>query len=359
MKCGVITFHRAINYGGVLQAYALQQALSKLGVENEVIDYRCPSIERQYRPTLKEKLSKPYIKRIVSAILKNGSVRFNLEGFDAFVKQHLRVSAQAYSSANLQDARYDLYIAGSDQIWSYYCAGFDKAYFLDFVTDASKKNAYAASFGVGSIPDTLAETYKSLLADYRYISVREEDGADIVDSLGISRPSVVPDPTLLLTKEEWETLLPSERTVKEKYVLVYLLERNDALIRHATEVARMHGMKVVYINNRLYKTPGVLNMRNVSPAQWVDLVYHAEAVFTNSFHGIAFSINFGKPFYAQGLKSNSKVNSRIENILQKYSLQENMSAFSFERQTDWANVHDLLSQERQKGYDCLKVIIGE
>ena len=149
LKCGVITFHNAINYGALFQTYALQRALEKVGADAEVIDYRSEYIERIYRPRLSDFFSKSFIKRLAAAILKNGTLSFNNRDFAVFSDKYIKKSIECYtSSEELKKTDYDLYIAGSDQVWSPYSASFDKAYFLDFVKDPSKKTAYAASFGV-------------------------------------------------------------------------------------------------------------------------------------------------------------------------------------------------------------------
>ncbi|MBO5060345.1 MAG: polysaccharide pyruvyl transferase family protein [Clostridia bacterium] len=357
MKCGVITFHRAINYGGVLQAYALQQAIGKLGAETEVIDYYCEPIESMYRPKLRDIFKINNQKRFISAILKNGILKFNNSGFEKFREKYLKVSSKKYySKAELEKAEYDAYITGSDQVWSYYCAGFDKAYFLDFVKDSKKKNAYAASFGVGSIPENLNDEYYSLLNDFNFISVRESDGAKIIDSIMHKEVPVVPDPTMLLNKEEWSRLLPEKKAADGKYILIYMIAEDDELVSEAIKWSRKCNMKVCYINDRLYKKKGVTNLRKVSPEQWVDLFMDAEYVFTNSFHGVAFSINFGKPLYVRGLKSNTKVNSRISNILEKYSITSCMTETS-PQPTNLDAVAAKTEEDRRCGMEALKQIL--
>ncbi len=358
MKCGIITFHRAINYGGVLQCYALQQAIKKQGVEAEVIDYYCPSLENLYRPKGKTFFCKANFKRIASVLLKNGTLRFNNYGFAKFRDRFLTTSEKKYySHEDLKTAQYDRYITGSDQVWSYYCAGFDPAYFLDFVDDGTKKNAYAASYGVGEIPEELRPRYYELLKDFNHITVREEDGAKITESVLGKKVDVVPDPTMLLNKEEWTQLLPETRTIAGKYILVYMISEDQQIIDDALELSAKTGLKVYYINDRFYKKPKVVNLRKVSPQQWVDLFMHAEYVFTNSFHGVAFSLNFGRNLFVRRLNRNVKVNSRIENILNRFGISDCLTATE-PLSTDCAEIKEILEQERALGIGALSKILS-
>lgn len=349
MKCGIITFHRAINYGGALQALALQRTVEKLNVDAELIDYYAPSIEGLYRPSLKQRFSYINIKRTASALLRNGTLSFNNEGFAAFRKKYMKESANKYyNSEDLGKSDYDVYITGSDQVWSPTCAGFDKNYFLDFVKDGKKKNSYAASFGVGDIPDNLTDEYRSLLCDYNKISVREADGAAIIKKVLDKDVPTVLDPTLLLTKDEWKSYADESAYRNEKYILLYMIAEDEELIGKALSLAKKTGFKVYYVNDRFYKAKGVNNLRKVSPDKWIGLFMNAEYVFTNSFHGVAFSINFEKKFHVQMLKANVKVNSRINNILELLQLEHRGEFELAEQEIDYKTVNTILDKEREK-----------
>ncbi len=359
MKCGIITFHRAINYGGVLQALALQTVIEGLDVDAEVIDYYAPSIEDLYRPSFKNRFKKSNLKRYAAALLKNGNLVFNNKGFADFRAKHLRTSKTAYfNAAQLAQANYDVFITGSDQVWSPSCASFDDNYFLNFVKDSSKKNSYAASFGVNEIPDALAPRYRDLLRDFNHISVRESDGSTIVRNLLNKDVPVVLDPTLLLNKDQWSAYLPDTPPANEKYILLYMIAEDEELISKAIALAKQKNLKVYYINDRLYKAKGVKNLRKVNPDRWLQLFMNAEYVFTNSFHGVAFSINFERKFFVQKLKSNVKVNSRINNILKVFGLEARQDYASVEQEIDYTNVNQTLSQEREKCILFLKRIFS-
>ncbi len=359
MKCGIITFHRAINYGGVLQALALQHAIKAQNVDVEIIDYYAPAIENLYRPSVLKRLSLQNIKRIISILLYNGTIFFNNEGFAAFRSQYLNTSAQKYyDGAQLKQSQYDLYIAGSDQIWSPVCAGFDKNYFLSFVEESKKKTSYAASFGVGEIPDALTCEYFDLLNDFQSISVREADGAAIIKNVLGKDVPIVLDPTLLLTKEQWSAYAEDTPCAPEKYILLYMISEDQELVNKAIEFSKKTGLKVYYINDRLYRTKGVTNLRKVSPNKWLRLFMDAEFVFTNSFHGVSFSINFQKKFLIHRLKANVKANSRINNILDLLSLEHRSDFDLIEQDIDYPSVTTRLENEREKSFAYLNSILS-
>lgn len=356
LKLGLITFHRAINYGGVLQTFALQQAIEKAGANVEIIDYYCPAIEKMYRPKFKDWFRKNNIKRVAAVFLKNGILLFNNKKFSNFRNNYLKTSDKRYlSHEDLRSAQYDKYITGSDQVWSPVCAGFDTAYFLDFVTESKKKNSYAASFGVGAVNEELHNKYYELLHDYNQISVRENDGAKIIKSILNKDVDVVPDPTLLLNKREWGYLFSQKRDIKDRYILIYMISEDNALINKAKELSKKTGLKIYYVNDRFYKKRGVINLRKVSPEQWVNLFFNAEYIFTNSFHGVAFSINFKKNFFVKALNQNQKVNSRIFNILEHYNLK--LDDFNELVQND--EIDKLLEADRRKGNDYLTKILED
>lgn len=321
-RIGIISFHRAINYGGVLQVYALQKTILKYGAICEVIDYRSSSIERlYYQNPLKTKKG---IKRLIYVVLKNGILKFNVRKFGLFSQDYLVKSNKIFNDSNIIDSNslYDVFITGSDQVWSYDCADFDKRYFLDFVLDYSKKFSYAASFGTSSIPKSLDDTYKYLLESFNKISLREQTGLEFVRNRLSLNGSRHLDPTLLLTNLEWSSMSkePKLSIKKDKYILIYMISPTKDVVSFAKAYANEHNLDVVYINDNLYRSFGVTNSRDTSPNEWVYLFQNASFIITNSFHGVAFSVNFNKNFLVELLKTNVKINARIIDFLEIFGL---------------------------------------
>jgi len=350
MKYGTITFHRAVNFGAVLQTLALQEALKKTGIDSEVIDYRCQFIERHYAPF---RITDVFnLRRVYGIVKANAFSRNNRSKFDEFIRKYIKTSSCIYNTKNdLLDSNsaYDAFIAGSDQVWSYFCAGFDKAYFLDFVLDKRKKMSYAASFGVDSIPEEYIQNYEMLLKDFHRISVREEQGKQILqDILHVDVPIVL-DPTLLLTRAEWGNYMNPVKH-KGEYILVYLMTETEEILSFARKLSARTKYKIIYINDRFYKRYGMTNVDTLSPSDWLTLVLNAKYMITNSYHGVAFSINFNIDFFVEFLAEPAKVNSRLKNILDIFDLKErlisNMHKESVLTKIDYALVNKKLEIER-------------
>lgn len=208
--------------------------------------------------------------------------------------------------------KYDIYIAGSDQIWDYKLTNFDQTYFLNFPVKGKKKCSYAASIGEHVPPEQYRESYSRLLSDFDKILVRESYGADIVNELTGKKPEVVCDPTLLLTAEEWSKLIKEPR-IKGKYILVYQLGINKEIVDFARRLKQKTGYRIIYIP---FPLVGLLKCRceiTIGPAEWMGLFKNAEYVISDSFHGIVFSLLFNRKFFAKS--DGHHKNRRVEELL--------------------------------------------
>ena len=218
MKTGVITFHRAINYGAALQTYALQKVLSDKNIDAEVIDYRCDYMENFYKTiAFKGKSFKQGVRGVLN-FYDNSKKKKN---FREFLENNVNISKQVYDKSNIKDANkvYDKFITGSDQVFNFACSKFDKNYFLDFVDDASKKYSYAASFGMKEVPEEYKDEYKRMLSSFNELSIRETAGQKIVKDLVGKDTELSVDPVFLLNGTEWDRI--AEKPKEEKYILIY------------------------------------------------------------------------------------------------------------------------------------------
>lgn len=351
MKVGVLTFHRAVNFGAILQVYALQQTLLRMGVESEVVDYRSPAIEQRYeRPSLGS-LLRP--KAIAVTLLRNTYTHDNRPNFRRFVEERLAVSDDVYDGPlSLRNAigKYSMFVTGSDQVWNYQITGFDTSYFLDFAPP-ELRFSYSASFGLEEIPANFVPQYENLLRDFSGISVREISGKRLVRELA-DRDSVVGlDPTLLLDQADWFNIA-EKVDVDGSFVLLYMLFEDHDLVRQAKSYARRHGLTVIYISDRLFRFPGITTLANLRPEQWIGLFRDAEKIFTNSFHGLAFAINFEKSFELRLLPGRSKVNSRLRDLL--LLLDVDIERAIAGGPMDWDSVRGKLQECRASSIDYLR-----
>lgn len=320
-RAAIVTFQSAYNYGAVLQAYALQEYLNENFCDTRILNYHCAMIDKTYaRPSISDFARNP--KRSVFLLFQSVLYKGKHAKIDQFRHEHFRLTKRYYLS-NIQDANNEaqVFIAGSDQVWNHFLIGDDTTFFLDFVTPEKRTCSYAASIGTSSIPDKYVEQYKKAISHVQTISVRETAGLQTLRDIGVSRAKVMPDPTLLLPKDKWESLLIKPRS-KGKYILIYKITRADKLIAFAKDLSKKTGLPIIYVPNDLRSgVVGKLKL-TVGPTEWLGYIHDAEYVVTNSFHGTVFSILFGKKFFSE---VSGKVNwapSRLLTLLGLFGLED-------------------------------------
>lgn len=323
-KIGILTFHRAVNYGAVLQTYALCKAIDKLGGKPEVIDYRCKMIEDfYYKP-----FSKDYsIKMNIKNLLFYGKQRKRNTAFEDFRNNLIPVSTEKYynsSEMKVIERIYDTFIVGSDQVWNYKCIGGDSAFLLDFVVNGKKKNSYAASLGKMTMEELEKMNFSNYLADYNQISVREKDGFDIVKKSCLKDVEINIDPTLLIEKEEWNKIAKCDE--KEKFVLVYSVNLPKKVIEIGRRVATEKRLKliVVTLENKYLPMQNEENQSYCSPQKLLGYFANAEYIVTNSFHGTVFSIINQRDFITVKNDKLGLDNSRLETLLESLGLENRL-----------------------------------
>lgn len=376
LRAGIVTFHRATNYGAILQAYALQVSLFKLGVRADIVDNRNDRIDVKYsnfNPKLfneKGKLTFNSVKTYLSQTLKLQENIYKRNLFDSFIAEYLKIS-KTYSSRDelLKDENnYDFFICGSDQVWNLGVTHSNGIYFLDF-TSAGKRNSYAASLGSATVSKENIDVYKKFLRGFHKISLREESSIEIVEKAVERHVQLVLDPTFLLKKEDWEACSSSMGSlIPEGYIFFYELYdlKNEAIHNFVTNLSKITDLQVVHVgHNRNFKYK---NCRDVvpSPDQWVWLIKNARFVVTNSFHGTAFSINFHKDFFTGLLNPESRpANVRMKDILQKAGLKNRLIDYTAENVVEkmitgdinWYSVDEKLDVMRADSSDFLKNMI--
>lgn len=358
-KMGIITFHRANNYGAALQAYALQNTMENLGAKVEIIDYKNDLIFERYRiKNIKEiRNIKEFIKYIIT--IKDKKI-LKLK-FENFYNNNYKLSKKYdASNINLANEHYDGFITGSDQVWNVNLHGNDQNYFLDFVSKSKKRYSYAGSFGTDKIKGYLDKNCIDNLMKFDLLSVREENGQGIIDELINMNSEVVLDPTLLLKRCEWEKLI-SNKKINYDYILIYKIADTPNLIKFSKMLAKKNRCKIVYIDNTYKKYFGMKNVKTSSPTEFLMLFRDAKFVVTSSFHGLAFSINFEKNFYYELDNRKENNNSRLENLAKKIGVENREIKHykeNFEK-IDYTIIRNKLEKERNRSIDFLKNIIKE
>lgn len=333
---GIITTYRQPNFGSVLQAYALQRVIDKLGYRSEIIDYKYPNAYHfEHGHPIKEN-SKFFLSKAKRWIKQNIHTIFEWLGLrpvpkmkllNRFINKEMNCTRQYLSYDDLHEnpPYFDVYVSGSDQIWNPNEMYGDMSYFYDFAQEGAKIMSYSSSFSCDAVPEKYREQYKHYLSRFTAVSVRESNGVKLVEKLtGRKDAKLVLDPTLLLDKNEWMQLAQKSRMLKtpKKYILCYMLaytyDPNEKMKELLKFVQKKYNLPIVSLSPLKDWDGGeyirIEHHQSIGNYEFLRLFADAEMVITSSFHGTAFSLNFGKPFLAlQNGKSNS--DDRISSLL--------------------------------------------
>ncbi|CQR70528.1 Polysaccharide pyruvyl transferase [Sporomusa ovata DSM 2662] len=323
MRVAMITYHRALNYGAVLQAYALQQTIKSLGNSDrdvcKLLDYKCPAIEDM---GVLVHWDKRIIKDLIKYIPYSKVMESKKKRFAAFVSNHLDVQKLDNNDLKSINDYFDVFITGSDQLWNYSVCGDDDTYFLNFVEDERKKYSYAVSLGMLKSFEQYEQRIKKNLHGFSCISLRENICGEKLSTLGCAIRADI-DPTLLWDTEKWEEEFLLENTEGE-YILIYCVAPPRELIEIARKLATQTGLKVVFLTDLIaakYKYHDFTIKYGQGPEDFLALIKNAQYVLTTSFHGAVFSIKFHKKFYAE-IENLNGHNDRISGLLEKLDLAE-------------------------------------
>lgn len=316
-KVGIITTHRANNFGAVLQAFSLARSCQELGADTTIIDWRSPHYEHQYHSAWRMARNPlPAIKHLLWYLTEESKSR---QLFDEF-RGALPLSMPVYSRRDLEkiEVQYDKFLVGSDQVWNplnsaYKAEKFDRTFLLDFVKRKSK-NAYAASIGLKGInPVSLRSEFHEAWSSFDVITMREYAGAEYVSDVLGKKIDTVLDPVLLHDESFWRKELP-EGSFPDKYLFKYNVRGVVALEDFAKKIGNDKGLRIVAplipSFNYMFRK-GDLNM---GPREFLAAIHGSSCVVTSSFHAAAFSVIFGKRLYLIRRFTASDPNSRFDTL---------------------------------------------
>lgn len=373
-KIAIFTCHNDPNYGSMLQAYALVEAIRKLGIEAEYISYNTGNEPRtgvlrllaDIKHTLQNLMGK---KKAVSEFDFFNSPEFKstMDAFRRFHTSYIPCSQVEYYyntiGSKLNINQYDNYIVGSDQSWSPNLYSVRKPYFLD-IAEFSPKNAYAPSMGTTVFSDEYKKILKDKLSSFNHLSCREGVNSRMLSELLDKNVEHVLDPTLLLTPSDWNKIATQPK-IQGEYVLAYILGEKDTVVSFAENVANKKGLPLYFIVTR----PKYLSMQNaltgVGPDDFVGLIKNATCVITDSYHGCLFCINYNREFYAFSKRvgdMNQLDNIRILEMLNGIGL-ENRLLDDREAEMlpsiDFINVNCIINEKRDKSIAYLNKCLYE
>lgn len=360
MKIAILTLPLHTNYGGILQAYALQTILERMGHEVCLI-------ERRARPTRLPLWKMPYSygKRIIKNLTghpypifyeqkKDREAPIVAQNTNKFIKKYIkRLVVNEFTDIHQKD--FDVIIVGSDQIWRpKYFPKIETAY-LNFTKDWNiKRIAYAASFGTDEWEYSTKQTQncRHLISQFIAVSVREESGIDLCHKyLGTNAKQVL-DPTLLLKTEDYISLFKSINVPKSSgNLLGYILDDTPEKISFISHIAKLQGLIPFHVDSKVENKIAPLSERIQPPLEkWLRGFYDAEFVITDSFHACVFSILFHKPFLVIGNKERGM--SRFQSLLSMFGLEDRLvdvhSQINLHAKIDWNAVDDILKKKREE-----------
>lgn len=365
MKISLITRHAITNYGSLLQTYATQTVLKKMGCDVEVIDY-IPQDEHHFNITKSllqknEQWNSNIFKRIAYLLIQAPGYFLAGIKFENLRRTLLNLSDRYTTLDELtkDKPQADIYCTGSDQVWGPIGSKiFDPAYFLSFADNNEKKVAFGSSFGRVEFSSSTLDTYKKMLAKYNAVSVREKSAVDIIANMNLTIPYHVLDPTLFLTSNEWNKLL--KKNINKRYVLIYQLHSNSEMDIYAKKFAKQVKLPLIRITPMLHHLKrGGWPIFLPGPEDFLSYIKNADYMITDSFHGTAFAVNFGTQFVnilPEGTQTRNQSLLELTNLTER--VVRSYQDFSFiEKKINFDPVHRVIAKERERSLDILKSMI--
>lgn len=370
MKIGILTLPLLTNYGGILQAYALQKVLKSMGHDAWLINKRSEPIP-SWRYLIRK--SKHGVKNILFgqdiSILNEKQKKENeaiiSQNTQLFIDKYIQPQTDKYffskDLSQVEAYNFDACIVGSDQVWrpEYVSNIYD--YFFNFIKGKTKKISYAASFGVDYWSFTLKQTSrcKYLAQSFDHISVRENSGVKMCkDYLNVDAMHVL-DPTMLLKQSDYLSLIGGSIADKPNQgILVYILDRNKdkETVIHTIEQELCSG--IFHVNSETENHSASLKERIAPPVEeWLRGFQKAEFVITDSFHACVFAIIFNIPFIVYGNKDRGL--GRFTSLLSKFNLEDRLILSSndlgkiLSNNIDWDHINSILEKERKISFQFL------
>ncbi|MCA1920536.1 MAG: polysaccharide pyruvyl transferase family protein [Flavobacterium piscis] len=339
-KIGILTFHRAHNYGAMLQAYALLEFLQSKGYRVEIIDYWPKELQNEYLwvPNYPYRSTLSRIKGLLWFVLGFSMERKRRAGYVHFILKYLQLSKQIrYKTASqLESLNYDVVIYGSDQIWRKhpFTQKFDTVYWGDVPKNVLRKIAYGASSNTLNFSEDDLAFFRNKLKNFYSVGLREKEFGEVLKEYYERPINIVLDPVFLIDTNVWQNL-SLEANIKlpnRPYLLFYHLNYNPHIVKKVEQIARLLKLSVLEIRGRVFPLKvGSRYCQTASPIDFLKLINHADCVITNSFHGTALSILFQKEFYVVGANKGSH---RIKNLLETLSLENRFFSDNINLLTD-------------------------
>lgn len=362
MKTATITYHNVINYGAVLQAYALQQVQLQMSVDNKIIDYCPKKTSYRYVKTHLFKYLIIHTIRILLSLLHVFQIRKLKKIFHDFTTNSL-ILTEKYTELSLLKAKpplADLYITGSDQLWNV-SISLKKAFFLDFGDDRVKRVSYAVSMGNCQVPEVYKKELYKLLLRFDSISVREKIAKEYLEGLFDKSTSIHVnfDPIFLLSKQEWLNFA-SVRNMKSPYILCIPLGGHPLLHQSLKKLKSLTGYQTVVIDTEVFtRIKGDIRLWDVTPREFVYLIQNAEYVLTASFHGTAFSTLLNKKFFSfTNNLAPGRINCLLESLELKHRIIRSIEDINTQ-EIDFTICNSVIEREKASALGYIQALLSD
>ena len=381
IKIGILTYHYSNNFGGVLQSYALYKHLKSIGANVEILNFVPLNYNNRsilFETGIRKNIFKMKIEDIDPKLLANRILikkRYSKEiirKFDLF-RDSMEMSEKV-NEGNITSVinNYDVIIVGSDQVWSSGQRN-KKEYFLGFDNRfKGKKISYAADSTISEVDPNQANKLKGYLEDFDFISVRNDHTHKFVKTLiGRSAPIVV-DPTILFNFDNFEESNINTLIKDEKYILVYALGKEI----NGTNKKAIEKIKQIYGDIKVYSVviPTMkFNLCNyadkvfydIGPLEWIDLFKNASFIYTDSYHGVLFSLKYHKPFlayYTEKLRATRFIDLGKRYSIDKYIVQNIREIDDnklLDRLPDFNSIDKIIDLQKISSLEFLKKALSE
>lgn len=366
MKIGILTLSASDNCGSLLQAYALQEYLQKTSrYEVEIIDYKSKEAKKLYRTIHPSYIKKP--RKFLDSIVHYSALIKQKQDYENFKNKFLNLTSKQFKNKqdlDTIDNYYDIVICGSDQIWNTCMFDFSDVFLLSWCK--SKKVAYAASLGDQEDKDEFGDMnkYLSNLQEFAELSVRESSSKLKLEKLLKKYVSLCVDPTLLLTKSDWDKLVKKNH-IDIEYIFYYSYNYgNDNFNFMVKKMAERLGLPVYVINasrwvGKNLDDLGFLLYEFGGPNAFLSLMKNAQYTFVESFHGTIFSYIFERNFWFLKDSNKIKIDDRIEGILKLIGLQDRiitadiMCNINISQEIDYTSTPDTLKNARKESMEFI------
>lgn len=356
-KIGILTFHRATNYGAILQAYGLVSYLNAQGHDAKLIDYKPTGMANVFTIyPFKSFLPKGilvffYINLMRLWDFPKKSAKRKM--FWSYIQKTLPMTSKVVDEQDLPV--FDAIFVGSDQVWSTcFTGGLDKFYYGQFDRKGAKLISYAGSAAEDMEGSFYSTNNAKLLETYDAISVREDEIQKYLQEQLPNKEIVkVLDPTLMAGADYFEKLIEGVQPHNKPYILIYqVIRKQDTLIQmYAKQKAKELGCAIIEIkDSKMFEDTGngYIEKGMVDPTMFVALYKHAKHIITTSFHGTAFSLMFNRPFDVVSVSP--EVDSRAKDLLHQVGLNNRMINLPYDRSTgkiDWSSVNQKFDELRK------------